>query len=196
MVSPHHFARVKGLLDKTKGTIVVGGETDADTKYIAPTIVKDVKGDDSLMSEEIFGPILPIIPVDDVDEAIKFINARDHPLALYVFSSNAAFKDKVFNNTQSGACIANDCLLQAGVYGLPVGGTGRSGYGQYSGKHGFDMFTHLRGSLDSPGWLDMLLGARFPPYTASKLKSLQRLSVTSLPLRPFKRLVPENGGQK
>jgi aldehyde dehydrogenase (NAD+)/aldehyde dehydrogenase (NAD(P)+) len=188
LVSPRHFARVKGLLDNTKGTVVIGGETDADKKYIAPTVVKDVKSDDSLMSEELFGPVLPIVPVDDVDEAIRFINARDHPLALYVFSSNAAFKNKVFDNTQSGAAIANECVIHTGTEGLPFGGTGQSGSGYHTGKFSFDMFTHLRASLDSPSWTDMILGVRFPPYNSSKEKSLNKLTFPSLPPRPSKHL--------
>lgn len=94
MISVRHLERLRGLLSATKGTIVAGGEVDASTKYFAPTIVKDVKLDDALMQDELFGPILPIVPVDDVDHAIAFINSRDHPLALYVFSNSAEFKDK------------------------------------------------------------------------------------------------------
>jgi aldehyde dehydrogenase (NAD+)/aldehyde dehydrogenase (NAD(P)+) len=187
LVSPRHFARVKGLLDNTNGTVVIGGETDSDSKYIAPTVVKDVKSDDSLMSEELFGPILPIVPVDDVDEAIKFINARDHPLALYVFSTDAAFKNKVFDNTQSGAAVANECVLHTGTDGLPFGGTGQSGSGYHTGKFSFDMFTHLRGSIDSPSWMDVVLGSRFPPYNESKEKALNKITFPSLPSRPSKR---------
>ena len=136
---------------------------------------------------ELFGPILPIVPVENVDEAIKYVNDQyapsptsfppfltpgscsDHPLALYVFSTSTAFKNKVFDNTQSGACIANECLLHPGADGLPFGGTGQSGCrcissvmyrrlveffsaGYHTGKYSFDMFTHLRASLDSPSW--------------------------------------------
>jgi aldehyde dehydrogenase (NAD+)/aldehyde dehydrogenase (NAD(P)+) len=150
--------------------------------------------DDSLMSEEIFGPILPIVPVDSVDEAIEFINSRDHPLALYVFSTSASFKSKVFDNTQSGSCLANECLLQCGADGLPFGGIGASGSGYHTGKFSFDMFTHLRASLDSPSWIDMLMGGRFPPFTASKTKALNRLTAVSLPSRPSKSPVTQNGG--
>ncbi|RDB27993.1 Aldehyde dehydrogenase, dimeric NADP-preferring [Hypsizygus marmoreus] len=183
IVTPQAFRRIKGLLDGTKGEVVFGGETDEADKFIAPTAVRDVKADDSLMSEEIFGPLLPIVPVEDVDEAIAFINARDHPLALYVFSQNPAFKAKVFNSTQSGAAVANDTIIHPGAEGLPFGGVGPSGYGAHTGKFGFDTFTHLRSSLDSPGWVDKIIGFRFPPYTDAKLKSAMKL-LPSLPARP------------
>ncbi|KAF5379237.1 hypothetical protein D9615_006047 [Tricholomella constricta] len=183
IITPQAFKRIKGLLDNTQGDVVFGGQTDEATKFIAPTVVKDVKADDSLMSEEIFGPLLPIVPVEDVDEAIAFINARDHPLALYVFSQNAHFKEKVFNNTQSGAAIANETVIHPGAEGLPFGGVGPSGYGAHTGKFSFDTFTHLRSSLDSPGWIDRILGFRYPPYTDSKFKAAMRL-LPSLPARP------------
>ncbi|KDQ58413.1 hypothetical protein JAAARDRAFT_128720, partial [Jaapia argillacea MUCL 33604] len=145
IITVNHAERIKRLLDSSKGTIVVGGpgECDASKKYIAPTIVKDVGADDSLMSEEIFGPVLPIVPVKDLDEAIKFANARDHPLALYVFSIENSTKKKVFDNTQSGACVANEVLIHVAAEGLPFGGTGPSGSGYYTGKYSFHMFTHL-----------------------------------------------------
>jgi len=184
LVSPQAFARVHNLLKDTKGTIVFGGETDEATKYIAPTVVKDVKGDDSLMKEEIFGPILPIVPVENLDEAIDFVNARNHPLALYVFSKDSEFKNKVFNNTQSGAAVANETVIHPGAHGLPFGGTGPSGSGYHTGKFGFDMFTHLRASMDSPSWIDKLLGIRFPPYTDKNMKAVSKFGSPSLPARP------------
>lgn len=183
IITPQAFRRIKGLLDNTKGSVVFGGETDEASKFIAPTLVRDVKGDDSLMSEEIFGPLLPIVAVEDVDEAIAFVNARDHPLALYVFSQNAEFKAKVFNNTQSGAAIANETIIHSAAEGLPFGGVGPSGYGAHTGKFGFDTFTHLRASLDSSSWIDRILGFRYPPYTKSKLRAAMKL-LPSLPARP------------
>ncbi|KIK05065.1 hypothetical protein K443DRAFT_675362 [Laccaria amethystina LaAM-08-1] len=183
IVTPQAFNRVKSLLDNTKGEVVFGGETDAETKYIAPTVIKNVAADDSLMSEEVFGPLLPIVPVEDVDEAIKFVNERDHPLALYVFSQDAAFKAKVFENTQSGACVANEVVIHPGADGLPFGGVGASGTGAHTGKFGFDTFTHLRASLDSPSWIDMLLKFRYPPYNADKLKTTT-MFLPSVPARP------------
>ncbi|KXN84054.1 Aldehyde dehydrogenase, dimeric NADP-preferring [Leucoagaricus sp. SymC.cos] len=176
MVTPQAFKRVKGLLDNTKGKIVLGGETDEATKFIAPTIVRDVAVDDSLMSEEIFGPVLPIIPVKDVEEAIAYVNNNDHPLALYVFSRDETYKQK-------GAAIANEVVIHPGIDGLPFGGTGPSGSGYHTGRYSFDMFTHLRSSMDSPSWVDRVLSFRYPPYSDKSFKGAVRF-VKSLPTRP------------
>ncbi|KAJ7217157.1 NAD-aldehyde dehydrogenase [Mycena pura] len=183
MVHQQAWKRVNGLLQATQGTIVCGGEVNEAKKYIAPTIVKDVKAGDPLLSEEIFGPVLPILAVDDLDAGIAYVNAHDHPLALYAFTQNEAFKKKVFSSTQSGSASANETIIQPGVTGLPFGGIGASGYGYHTGKYGFLMFTHLRSSIDNPSWVDMILGARYPPYTDKKLKAVSRLA-PKLPARP------------
>ncbi|KLO15667.1 aldehyde dehydrogenase, partial [Schizopora paradoxa] len=183
IVSDGHFKRLSGLLAETKGKVVVGGDTDAAQKFVAPTVVKDVKFDDALMSQEIFGPILPILPVKDIDEAISRINAMDHPLAVYIFSNNAELKKKYFNQTQSGAAIANETILHPAVDGLPFGGIGASGHGYHTGKFGFDLFTHLRATLDSPSWLDKIIGARYAPYSQKKLTSIKGLVYPSMPPR-------------
>ncbi|KAI0301623.1 NAD-aldehyde dehydrogenase [Multifurca ochricompacta] len=150
--------------DSFSRKIVYGGSTNAKTKFIEPTLVTGVKGDDSLMGEEIFGPVLPIIGVEDVDEAIEFINTRDHPLALYVFSSNSAFKLKVIENTQSGSVVVNDTIIQAAAEGLPFGGIGPVDFT-------FDMFTHIRSTLDSPAFTEHLLGSRYPPYNVRQVRT-------------------------
>ncbi|KAJ7685591.1 NAD-aldehyde dehydrogenase [Mycena polygramma] len=184
LVNQQAFTRVNGLLQATKGTIVRGGQADEAQRSITPTIVRDVKPDDSLMSEEIFGPILPIVPVEDLDAAIAYVNNNDHPLALYVFSQNEAYKAKVFGSTQSGSAIANETIISPAVTGLPFGGTGPSGSGYHTGKYGFLMFTHLRASIDTPGWIDKILGFRFPPYSDSKLKQAHSRLAIKLPARP------------
>lgn len=184
IISEQHTRRLKKLIEETQGTIVFGGEVDVSQKYVAPTLVRDVPENDSLMSEELFGPVLPIIPVEDVDEAIEIINRHDHPLALYVFTKDSAFKAKVFDNTQSGSAIANEVVIQAGADGLPMGGIGPSGTGNYTGKYGFDMFTHFRAVMDSPGWIDWIMGGRYPPYHADSLNLLRRMLLPSLPARP------------
>ncbi|KAH9048420.1 NAD-aldehyde dehydrogenase [Lactarius hengduanensis] len=183
IISASHFARIKGLLDRTEGQIVYGGSTNEETKFIEPTLVTGVNGDDSLMREEIFGPVLPIVGVDDVDEAIEFINARDHPLALYVFSTNSAFKSKVIENTQSGSAVMNDTIIQALAEGLPFGGIGTSGSGCNTGKFSFDTFTHLRSTLDNPGIMDYIMSFRYPPYNANKRKLYTTFMFPSLPAR-------------
>ncbi|KAI1783576.1 NAD-aldehyde dehydrogenase [Ganoderma leucocontextum] len=180
IVSEAHTQRIKNLIDNTKGTVVLGGDADVSKKYIAPTLVKDVPGDDSLMSEEIFGPVLSVIPVKDVDEAIEFINERDHPLVVYVFSQDKAFQEK-----GNGSAVANDTMIIVGVPGLPMGGIGESGYGYYTGQDMFEQFTHKRACIDNPSWVDKVgFGCRYPPYKS--LKPLQAL-FPSLPPRPGKR---------
>ncbi|KAJ7598905.1 NAD-aldehyde dehydrogenase [Mycena floridula] len=183
LVSPQAFTRVSGLLKETKGSIVFGGETDEATKYIAPTIVKDVTFEDSLMSDEIFGPLLPIVPVGSLDEAIKHVNSNDHPLSLYVFSKSQDYIRKVFTSTQSGSAIANESIIHPGLDGLPFGGIGPSGNGSHTGKHGFDLFTHLRSSINNPSWVDKIIGFRYPPYSDAKFKKA-KLMQPSLPSRP------------
>jgi len=129
-----------------------------------------------------FGP-LPVVPVDDLDAAIKFVNDRDHPLALYVFSQDSQVKTKVFKKTQSGAVIANETVLHPGADGMPFGGIGPSGYGMHTGQFSFDLFTHFRTSMDSPGWVDAILKFRYPPYNKSKESDALKL-LASLPARP------------
>ena len=112
-----------------------------------------------------FGPVLALVPVKDEDEAIAFIRAREHPLAVYVFTHDSAFERKVFENTMSGAAVTNETVISAGVPGLPVGGVGPSGYGYYTGKQGFEEVIHWRVSLKNPGWVDKVaFHFRFPPY--------------------------------
>ncbi|PVF93618.1 aldehyde dehydrogenase [Serendipita vermifera] len=168
LVSTASAKRVEGYLSGTRGNISIGGQTDG--VYFSPTIVTDVKGDDSTMQEEMFGPVLSIIPLDQIDEAIDFVNDRPQPLALYVFSKDSKFKDQVTRNTRSGAIIFNDTMTHVGAAGLPFGGSGMSGYGQYHGKWGFDTFTHFRASLDVPIWGEKLLNFRYPPYNNTKYK--------------------------
>ncbi|KAL5527231.1 hypothetical protein ACEPAG_6022 [Sanghuangporus baumii] len=178
-----HFKRIKRMLDGTKGEIVIGGETDEKQRFIAPTIVKNVHPEDTLMGQEIFGPIIPIIPVKNVDEAIAFVTERDHPLALYIFSDNAVFKKKVSDSTRSGAVSCNETLLHTTVEGLPFGGVGESGYGQHTGKWGFDQFTHFRASIEAPKFLELVMSSRYPPYTSQKMNRLNKLLARSLPPR-------------
>ncbi|XP_069713355.1 aldehyde dehydrogenase family 3 member B1-like isoform X1 [Phaenicophaeus curvirostris] len=125
MVGDKQFQRVQALL--SSGTVAIGGQTDAETRYIAPTVLVDVQQDDPVMQEEIFGPILPIIPVASVDDAIAFINARERPLALYVFSSCKKVVKQVLEQTSSGGFCANDTIMHMTLTSLPFGGIERLG---------------------------------------------------------------------
>ncbi|KAA1471289.1 aldehyde dehydrogenase [Dentipellis sp. KUC8613] len=185
LISPAHFQRVKGILDTTRGKVVYGGKTDESQKFIEPTIILDVKADDPTLADEIFGPLLPIVLVDSTDEAINFVNSRDHPLVVYVFSKSDEFKEKVYRNTSSGTLSSNETLLHALVYGVPFGGIGPSGSGAHTGKFGFDMFTYTRGQMDCPSWLDYLLKGRYPPHTVASTKLMGTLVFPKLPARPL-----------
>ncbi|KAH9836489.1 NAD-dependent aldehyde dehydrogenase [Rhodofomes roseus] len=152
IVNERHMKRLKQLLNDTKGEIVFGGEVDMAAKYIAPTLIRDVTRDDALMSEEIFGPLLPVVPVKDVEEAIAIVNSMDHALNLYIFSDDRAFKDKVLNRTRSGTASMNEVVLHVIANDAPFGGVGGSGHGYTTGKAGFDTFTHFRCTVDHPAW--------------------------------------------
>jgi len=145
-----------------------GGESDRSDRYIQPTIVTDVKESDSLMSEEIFGPVVPIIKADYVS-AINAVNTREHPLGLYIFSSDEREIKEIIDNTNSGGVTVNDIFLHAAVPNTPFGGVGESGHGSYHGKYGLLAFSHLRTIVALPAWLDFIMGFRYPPYKVENL---------------------------
>ncbi|KAG0291612.1 aldehyde dehydrogenase 3, member A2 [Dissophora globulifera] len=172
IVNKSHFQRLKSLLDQTKGKIVVGGETDEEDLFIAPTLVTDVEKDDKLMEGEIFGPILPMIIVDRLAEGVKLVNQGDQPLALYMFSKNKKAIDYVLDHTRSGGVVVNDALVHFIVSNLPFGGTGPSGIGNYHGKRSFDVFSHERSALIKSMGMEKLNDLRYPPYTEKKTRWL------------------------
>ena len=171
IVSPRHFDRLVSLMNG--GTVVVGGESAAQDRYIAPTVLGDVKLDSALMQEEIFGPLLPIISVASTDEAIAFITERDHPLALYVFAENTAVVDTVLDRTTAGGVTVNGTLLHLTSPNLPFGGIGESGMGGYHGKSGVRIFQHLKPVLKRGTRIDPKM--TYPPYTARKLKIFRKV---------------------
>lgn len=176
IVSERHWKRVFDLLSSSKGEVVFGGSQLADqsSKFLPLTILKNVSPSDSTMSEELFCPILPLLPVDNVHEAIDFVNSRDQPLAMYVFASKST-TDYILTYTRSGAAVRGDLLLHYVINELPFGGTGPSGYGVYHGKASFDCFTHERAFVDAPasgflgGIVEKIMSMRYPPYSANKL---------------------------
>jgi len=169
IVSDNHYGRIVKLFDG--GNVALGGDHDASERYISPTILTDVKPTDPIMSEEIFGPILPIIPVTNSKEAMDFINAREKPLALYIFSSNRSVTDMMLKNVTAGCVCVNDTIMQIAVETLPFGGVGMSGMGAYHGKYSFDTFTHNKSTLvrkfSKLG--EKLQASRYPPYSDSKM---------------------------
>lgn len=170
IVNARHVERLKGLIEGAR--VVTGGEVRANDLYVAPTILTDVKPDAAAMEEEIFGPVLPVLPIDDLDDAIAFIAERDQPLAAYVFSADREARETFAEEVQAGGITGNDVIMHMTVPELPFGGIGESGQGAYHGRWGFDLFSHKKAVLDRGTRLDMLL--RYPPYTARKLKALRR----------------------
>jgi len=171
IVNERHHARLTRLLDDAD--VVTGGETDLSDRYIAPTIIKNVKEDDAVMQEEIFGPILPVISVPSVDSAIAFVNRRPKPLALYLFGRDKDVHDRVLAGTSAGGTTINHIWLHLGVDQLPFGGVGESGMGAYHGRLSFETFSHHRAVLKKPLLPDPPL--LFPPYSARKLRWIKRL---------------------
>lgn len=174
IIDERHFDRLTSLIDKEdESKIVVGGGSDRSTRYIAPTVVRDVDSDSTLMDEEIFGPILPVLTVDDTHEAIEFVNERDKPLALYVFSKDDGRVEQVLRQTSSGGACINATVMHVGSANLPFGGVGESGMGAYHGKASFDTFTHFKSVMDRPTLIDPPM--MYPPYTSTKQKIVRKL---------------------
>lgn len=160
IISSAHFDRLTSLLKE--GNMLFGGDTDPVQKYISPTIIDGVTGDNQIMKEEIFGPILPIMTYSKVEEAIDFVNAGPKPLALYIFSKEKAKVNKVLGATSSGVVCVNDTVLQYGNHYLPFGGVGDSGFGTYHGRHSFEMFSHHKSVLHKSFFPDITI--RYAPW--------------------------------
>ncbi|NWJ06832.1 AL3B1 dehydrogenase, partial [Crypturellus undulatus] len=150
------------------GNVAIGGQTDEQERYIAPTVLVDVQPSDPILQESILGPILPILTVTGVDEAIGFINARERPLVVYVFSCDKKVLNQVLEQTSSGAFCGNDTLMHMTLTSLPFGGIGESGMGRYHGQFSFDTFSHQRGCLQRTTALEAITALRYPPYNAQK----------------------------
>lgn len=173
IVNERHFDRLSGLLAATSGTVAAGGQTDRGDRYIAPTVLTSVAPDDPVMEDEIFGPILPVLAVDGVDDAVRFVRARPKPLALYVFSQNRGAVDRVLAGTSSGGAAVNCTVVHLAIPGLPFGGVGASGMGSYHGRQGFETFSHRRAVLSKPTVPD--LPVQYPPYTKAKEWLLKKM---------------------
>jgi aldehyde dehydrogenase (NAD+) len=171
IINERHHRRLTALLDD--GEAACGGQGDVATRYLAPTILRKVSPSSRLMAEEIFGPLLPVLPVDSIDQAIEFVNDRPKPLALYVFTENGDTAEKVLHSTSSGGACVNDTMMHLSVPDLPFGGVGESGMGAYHGKTSFDTFSHKKSVLAKSVRLDLPL--RYPPYDDKKAEWLKRL---------------------
>ncbi|KAM4707084.1 aldehyde dehydrogenase family 3 member B1-like [Discoglossus pictus] len=167
MTSVEQYRRVKELL--SCGQVAFGGETDDDERFIAPTVLTNIKESDPIMQQEILGPVLPILTVQTLDEAIQFINRKDRPLAIYVYSDNLQVISEVMDRTSSGSFCSNDSMIQSLYTSLPCGGIGNSGVGVYKGKYGFDTFSHSRACLLRNSTVECVTYLRYPPYAEKHL---------------------------
>uniref|UniRef100_A0A672V2G8 Aldehyde dehydrogenase n=1 Tax=Strigops habroptila TaxID=2489341 RepID=A0A672V2G8_STRHB len=169
IVEGKEFQRLQMLLRSRR--VAIGGQMDEKDLYIAPTVLVDVQPSDPIMQEIILGPILPIVVVANVNEAIDFINSRERPLAVYVFSSDDKVWSisRVLERTSSGGFCSNDTLMHMILTSLPFGGIGSSGLGRYHGKFTFDTFTHQRGCLHRNMGLEALNTLRYPPYSQHRM---------------------------
>lgn len=170
IIDDKNFERLTTMINPEK--VYLGGQTDAQSRYIAPTILQEVSFKDKVMQEEIFGPILPVISYTDIDDMVGQIKARPKPLALYLFTKDSTTKMKVLSEISFGGGAINDAIMHITNHHLPFGGVGDSGIGNYHGKVGFEAFSHQKSIFEKPfGWEPNL---KFPPYSLKKLKWIKR----------------------
>ena len=170
IINSGHFDRILGYLDE--GHVVFGGDSDRDERYIAPTLLDELPADAKALSEEIFGPVLPIVPYDGLDEAIELTRRHPDPLALYFFSKDRGHQERVLAEIPFGGGAINDALVHFSNPELPFGGRGPSGVGSYHGRYGFERFSHRKSVVDGSTIFDPPL--RYPPYSG-KLRWLRKL---------------------
>ncbi len=166
IVNEKHYARLMGLL--SSGRVVCGGTGDPDTLQIAPTVLTDVSPESPIMNEEIFGPILPVLTYQTIEEAVSFVKARPKPLALYLFTTDADTEKRVLRGCSFGGGCVNDTVIHLATSEMAFGGVGESGMGSYHGRHSFDTFTHYKSVMRRGGGVD--LPVRYHPYTKEKMR--------------------------
>lgn len=171
IITQKHFERINGLIEKDK--VICGGDSNPETNQIAPTVLDNCTLESPSMGEEIFGPVLPVLTFNDIEEIFPIIEKNSTPLALYIFSTN---KERINNVTDrisfGGGCI-NDTIIHLASAYMPFGGVGESGMGCYHGKYGFDTFSHYKSMIDKKTWMD--LDVRYQPYTKKKEKLIRMI---------------------
>src|SRR6476661_2085595 len=174
IVNQRHFDRLTASLAATKGDVVIGGGSDSASISIQPTVVVDPDPAEPLMTDEIFGPILPVVTVQSIDDAIGFVNSRPKPLAAYLFTKTKSVRERVIKEVAAGGMVINHLLFQFSTNKLPFGGVGPSGMGAYHGRYGFEQFSHKKTVMTKPTRPDV--GAFiYPPYTEKAWKLARRL---------------------
>lgn len=171
IINEKHFNRVCGLIDKSK--LVFGGDTNADTLQISPAVMDNVTFNDTVMQEEIFGPIMPVIGYDSFDEVIKRLNTLAKPLAMYIFSKDKQNIKRAVTSLRYGGGCVNDVVIHLATSETGFGGVGESGMGSYHGKDGFFAFSHIKSIVDKKTWLDLPM--RYAPYNSKLYEKLLRM---------------------
>jgi aldehyde dehydrogenase (NAD+) len=171
IVDQRHFERLAALIDPAK--TVIGGTHSLKDLFISPTVLYPVSFSDPVMQEEIFGPILPVIPYSDIDDVIRQLKSLPKPLALYVFTKSVKDQDKVFSSVSFGGGCINDAVMHIANPYLPFGGVGPSGNGRYHGRSGILEFSNQKSVMNKATWIDPFI--RYPPFTAFKEKILRKL---------------------
>ncbi len=176
IINERQWQRLKDMLDSTRGKIVMGGKTDRESLFFETTVVQVDDASDPLLQDESFGPLIPILPVRDLDEAIRTANSiQSTPLGIYPFGSTED-TDRILAETRSGGASVNDGFFHASIPTLAFGGVGESGQGAYRGKASFECFTHRRSITKTPSWLEGMLDIRYPPFTDAKFKKLRSMT--------------------
>lgn len=173
IVNDRQFRRLSGYLEATKGTIAVGGTVSEADRRIQPTVILDPDPDEPAMCEEIFGPLLPVITVNDLNEAIRFVNGRPKPLAVYAFSGSKDVRKRIADEVPGGAVVFNHIAMHVLVPQLPLGGVGHSGMGGYHGEWGFQTFSHRKSVLSKSVKPDPRFV--YPPYTERAVALMRRM---------------------
>lgn len=162
IVSNGAFDRLVDLVENED--IYYGGESDRTQKYIAPTVIDNITPESKIMQDEIFGPLLPVMSFEDINEVYAYVNAHEKPLALYYFGGDG---EQVLRQTTSGGACINDTIMHVSNHNLPFGGVGNSGVGKYHGKRSFETFSNMRAVVKTPTWIDLPL--KYPPFKYFKL---------------------------
>ena len=161
IITDKHFQRITGLINESK--VVFGGNSDQESRKIEPTILDNVTWEDPVMGQEIFGPVLPVLTFERLEEVIETVNSREKPLALYIFSESKNAVRQITSRCAFGGGCVNDCIIHLATSHMGFGGVGESGMGAYHGKVGFDAFTHYKSIVDKKTWLDLPM--RYQPYS-------------------------------
>ncbi|VAI47531.1 unnamed protein product [Triticum turgidum subsp. durum] len=178
ILNAKHFRRLSNFLDddRVACSVVHGGSVNEKTLTIEPTILLNPPLDSDIMTEEIFGPLLPIITVK-IEDTIKFVTSMPKPLAIYAFTKNEKLKHRIIDETSSGSITFNDAIVQYAVEGLPFGGVGQSGFGQYHGKYSFELFSNKKAVFKRSFLIEFMF--RYPPWDDSKIRMLRHVFNTN-----------------